>query len=149
MNLSNFLSALDQIEVLSFKTPAGKKIPAHVHITEVGKVSKHFIDCGGTERQEEKICFQLWSAQDKHHRLHAQKVKDIIDLSKRSLGLTDAPIEVEYQTDTVGRYGLRFDGNHFVLTPLYTDCLAKSECGVPDESKDNATQCCSPSGDCC
>ena len=49
MKLSEFLFALNQVESLDFKTPDGTAVPAHFHITEVGKVEKHFIDCGGTE----------------------------------------------------------------------------------------------------
>jgi len=32
----------------SFKLPEGTYLPAHFHMTEVGLVTKHFVDCGGT-----------------------------------------------------------------------------------------------------
>jgi len=30
----------------------GTMVPEHFHVTEVGVVTKHFIDCGGTVRNE-------------------------------------------------------------------------------------------------
>ena len=81
-------------------------------MTEVGKVTKHFIDCGGTERNEEVISFQLWSANDYDHRLHSKKLLDIIELSEKVLGIEDLEIEVEYQADTIGKFGLEFDGQY-------------------------------------
>lgn len=54
--------------------------PPHFHITEVGMSHKHFIDCGGTERKETKVNFQLWSSDDIQYRLKPQKVINIIRL---------------------------------------------------------------------
>mgnify|MGYP003642228923 CR=1 FL=1 len=54
--IKNHLSALDQI---AFELPDGSLVPSHFHVTEVGQVSKHFIDCGGTVRIEEVANFQL------------------------------------------------------------------------------------------
>ena len=48
-------------------------VPSHFHVTEVGKITKHFIDCGGTVRNEEVVNFQLWQADDYDHRLHPEK----------------------------------------------------------------------------
>jgi len=62
---------------------------------------------------------------------------------------------VEYQADTIGKYGLDFDGNHFLLTTKQTDCLAKDTCGIPVEKTKVALAglidepCCSPDGNCC
>lgn len=124
-------------------------------MTEVGKITKHFIDCGGTERYEQVLNFQLWTADDYDHRLSAQKLKDILVLSERILNLKDAEIEVEYQGDTIGKYGLEFEGSHFVLTSKQTDCLAKDNCGIPSEkpkvrlSQLQAQTCCDPNSGCC
>lgn len=43
--------------------------PAHFHITEMGLVTKNFIDCGNTIREEKLITFQVWYAGDLEHRL--------------------------------------------------------------------------------
>ena len=50
MKLSEVKSALKSLETIGFQLPDGSLVPSHFHVTEVGKVSKHFIDCGGTLR---------------------------------------------------------------------------------------------------
>ena len=66
-------------------------------MTEVGLVSKHFVDCGGVERRETMANFQLWEAGDYDHRLAPQKFLSILKLSDKILGTEDLAIEVEYQ----------------------------------------------------
>lgn len=68
MKLSEVKKALDHLESLVFTLPNGEKVPAHFHVTEIGKISKNFIDCGGTVRHEDVVNFQLWSADDVNHR---------------------------------------------------------------------------------
>lgn len=46
MKLSEFKSELQQLNTFAFQLPNGSFVPNHFHVTEVGKVSKHFIDCG-------------------------------------------------------------------------------------------------------
>ncbi len=155
MLLSEIKTALTQIEQIVFELPDGSIVPQHFHVTEVGNISKHFIDCGGTERKENVINFQLWTADDFDHRLSAQKLIDIIALSEKVLNLDDLPIEVEYQGDTIGKYGLEFNGTSFNLTTKQTDCLAKDNCGIPQKkpkvrlSQLQAQACCEPSSGCC
>jgi hypothetical protein len=40
---------------------------------------------------------------------------------------------LRYQSDTIGKYGLGFDGTNFQLLPKKTACLAQDACGVPAE----------------
>ncbi len=145
--------------------PNGELVPTHFHVTEVGKISKHFIDCGGTVRKEDVINFQLWNADDYNHRLHPEKLVHIIELSEKVLGLEDLEIEVEYQMenskalssnfDTIGKFSLDFDGTNFLLTTKQTDCLAKKNCGIPAEKPKRQLAeitnepCCAPDGNCC
>ena len=89
---------------------------------------KNFIDCGGVIRSEKVVNFQLWNADDYDHRLHPEKLVHIIELSERVLGIPDLEIEVEYQGETIGKYGLDHDGKNFLLTTKMTDCLAKDNC---------------------
>jgi hypothetical protein len=131
MKLSEIKSHLKKLETISFKLPNGELVDRHFHVTEVGRVCKHFIDCGGTVRKEEVANFQLWNADDYDHRLHPEKLVHIIELSEKVLGLEDLEIEVEYQGDTIGKFGLDFDGTNFLLTSKHTDCLAKENCGIP------------------
>jgi len=72
---------------------------------------------------------------DFDHRLSASKLLKIIALSEKILNLGDYEVEVEYQTNTIGRYGLGFNGTSFILINKQTDCLAKNNCGVPEEKQ--------------
>ncbi|GEQ86618.1 hypothetical protein ULMS_21260 [Patiriisocius marinistellae] len=155
MKLSEIKSKLNELETISFQLPNGTLVPNHFHVTEVGKITKHFIDCGGTVRNEEVANFQLWNANDYDHRLHPEKLLNIIELSEKILGIEDLEIEVEYQGDTIGKFGLDFDGVNFVLTTKQTDCLAKDQCGIPTEkpkikfSELQTENSCTPGGGCC
>lgn len=156
MTLSEIKSKLPQLSQLTFILPDGNSVPAHFHITEVGQVTKRFIDCGGTLRDEKSINFQLWEDGDYDHRLGAKKLLDIIQLSEKALSLEDLEIEVEYQGDTIGKYGLDFNGEAFVLTKTMTDCLAKDKCGIPAQKPkvrlaalSSAANSCAPGSGCC
>lgn len=152
MKLSEVKQALKGLDKLTFSLEDGTKVPAHFHITEVGSVKRHFIDCGGTVRKDEAINFQLWSSYDLHHRLKVEKLLNIIELAEDKLGLTDQEVEVEYQASTIGTYKLSFDGGSFILKNLQTDCLAKDNCGVPEivvKASNDLANCCSPGSGCC
>jgi len=111
MKLSEIKKQLSQLDQIAFKLPNGELVPNHFHVTEVGKITKHFIDCGGTVRNETVVNFQLWNANDYDHRLHPEKLLNIIELSEKTLGIEDLDIEVEYQAETIGKFGLDFDGS--------------------------------------
>lgn len=156
MKLSDFKKQLNTVTELNFVLPNGAKVLQHFHVTEVGQVTKNFIDCGGTVRNEKVVNFQLWEANDFDHRLAPKKLNDIIALSEKVLGLEDAEIEVEYQSDTIGKYGIDFNGKDFTLTSTQTNCLAQDKCGIPAEKLkvnlvdlSNNQSCCTPGGKCC
>ncbi len=155
MKLSEIKSILKNLNTIAFQLPNGELVPRHFHVTEVGKITKNFIDCGGTVRNEEVINFQLWNADDYDHRLHPEKLIKIIELSENVLKLKDAEIEVEYQGETIQKFGLDFDGKNFLLTSKQTDCLAREACGIPDQKQKvslsnlNQSSCCSPESGCC
>lgn len=148
MKISEVKKALETLDVVNFKLPDGSILPSHFHVTEVGMVTKHFIDCGGTERTETRANFQLWTAEDYDHRLAPQKFLHILGLCQKVLGEGDHEIEVEYQQSTIGKFGLIFDGENFVLTNKQTDCLAKESCGIPERGQ-KAASCCTPASGCC
>lgn len=148
MKLSEIKKHLAAAEAVNFVLPTGAHVPEHFHVTEVGVVTKHFIDCGGKVRNEKVANFQLWDANDYEHRLKPQKLLHIIGLSEKVLGSEDLEIEVEYQSDTIGKYGLHFNGNNFVLVPKHTACLAKEQCGVGHQLTETAVSC-TPGGGCC
>lgn len=156
MKLSEVQESLKGIDKVIFKLPNGKVVPRHFHVTEVGAINKKFIDCGGTMREENKVSFQLWTSVDIHHRLGSEKLNAIINLSIDQLGLQNEEVEVEYQGETIGKYGLEFDGKYFLLTQTQTDCLAKDNCGIPVEKAKKAlseltekVDCCTPGSGCC
>lgn len=157
MKLSEIKKHLATAEAVNFKLPNGGFVPEHFHVTEVGLVTKHFIDCGGVERLEKVVNFQLWDANDFEHRLKPQKLSDIIALSEKKLGIGDLDIEVEYQQETIGKYDLHFDGCDFVLVQKKTACLAVDACGIPpakQKVQSNTLQAttessCTPGGGCC
>lgn len=126
MKLSEIKNHLTNLKTIAFKLPDGSLVPGHFHVTEVGQITKNFIDCGGTVRKEEVVSLQLWDANDYNHRLHPEKLTHILELSEKTLNLNNLEIEVEYQGDTIGKYGLDFDGKDFLLTTTNTACLAQS-----------------------
>lgn len=152
MNLNELKVALEGMDKIQFSLPDGSKVPAHFHLTEIGKISKHFMDCGGKERLETKASLQLWSSIDFHHRLKAEKMIRIVEMSQEKLGLSDEEIEVEYQGETIGKYGLEVGADGFVLTSTNTACLAQEDCAIPvvvKNIKEAASNCCSPASGCC
>jgi hypothetical protein len=156
MKLSEFKNLLKSKTEIAFELPNGSLVPSHFHVTEVGQITKSFIDCGGVIRKETKVNFQLWEANDYDHRLHPEKLMKIIELSEDKLALIDAEIEVEYQGETIGKYGMDYNGKNFLLTSTITDCLAQDKCGIPAEklkvslSSLSASQnTCAPGSKCC
>jgi hypothetical protein len=157
MKLSEIKKILTDIEAVNFQLPNGTFVPEHFHVTEVGLITKNFIDCGGTVRKETVVNFQLWDANDFEHRLKPQKLIHIIELSEKVLGIEDFEIEVEYQDTTIGKYDLDFNGQDFQLVNKKTACLAQDQCGIPTEktkiklnqlSSDSANSC-APGSGCC
>jgi|SRR5690606_25446126 len=154
MKLSEVKNALTSLEAVNFELQDGSFVPEHFHVTEVGIVTKQFIDCGGTVRNERVANFQLWDANDYDHRLKPKKLLDIITLSERVLGIEDLEVEVEYQAQTIGRYDLSFNGQNFVLVSKQTDCLAPEKCGLPPKKQMvnlnfSGAAACIPGGGCC
>ena len=156
MKLSEIKEILATAETVNFQLESGETVPEHFHVTEVGVITKDFIDCGGKVRHEKVANFQLWDADDYEHRLKAGKLLNIISLSEKVLGMEDLEIEVEYQSDTIGKYDLGFDGNNFLLLAKQTACLAREACGVPEKAEKSSmvnlagsATSCTPGGGCC
>jgi hypothetical protein len=133
--------------------PDGDPIPAEFHVTEVGHVTKSFMDCGGTVRRQETCLLQAWAAgNDPDHRLSAGKLADILHLSAKVVPSEDLEVEVEYEPCAVAQYKVESaeaagDELRLQLAHKHTDCLAREACGLaPTESGCG----CGPSeGRCC
>ncbi|WP_421944721.1 DUF6428 family protein [Pedobacter sp.] len=155
MRLSEIKTILATAEAVNFQLENGETVPEHFHVTEVGIITKDFIDCGGKVRREKVANFQLWDANDYEHRLKATKLLNIISFSERVLGMEDLEIEVEYQSATIGKYDLGYEGTNFVLIAKQTACLAAENCGVEDAKKNgmvnlvSSANGCTPGGGCC
>ena len=155
MKLSEIKQILPTLENVEFQLENGTFVPEHFHVTEVGMINKNFIDCGGVIRNEKVVNFQLWNADDLEHRLKPGKLLNIINLSEEKLGIEDHEIEVEYQSETIGKYDLEFNGKTFVLRNKMTACLAPDACGIPSEKvKRNLSELkpvskCAPNSGCC
>ena len=157
MKLSKIKEILPTLNNVEFQLENGTFVPEHFHVTEVGQITKNFIDCGGVIRTEKVVNFQLWNADDFEHRLKPAKLLNIIKLSEEKLGIEDAEIEVEYQRATIGKYDLDFNGKNFVLKNKTTACLAEDACRIPSEKQKkslaelpvNNAKTCTPGGGCC
>jgi len=156
MKLSEIKNHLSTLKNIAFKLPNGNLVQPHFHVTEVGLITKDFIDCGGKVRSEQVVNFQLWEENDFDHRLHPEKLLSIIDLSEKMFKFEDLDIEVEYQgKETIGKYDLGFDGTHFLLISKLTACLAEDACGISIEkpevtiSEVNTGNSCTPDSGCC
>ena len=153
MWLLDFKQTLGELDTLKFQLPNGEFVPAHFHITEVGNITRNFIDCGGVQRQENKLNLQLWVASDTDHRLDPTNLLNILQLAEKQLGNSNIEVEVEYQQSTIGRYKLAFNGAVFQLINTQTACLAPNQCGIPQEKPRVRVTAsglsCNPNSGCC
>ena len=111
----------------------GEPIEAHFHVTEVGRVQRDFVDCGGTVRRTVTCLLQTWVGPDTDHRITAGKLLKAFAHAGPVLGDEDLPVELEYETCNVVQLTLaeiRREPGRFVLQlgSKHTDCLAKELC---------------------
>lgn len=135
MNLHQLIASLDskpsgEIQIV---LPNQECVPAHYHITEVGRVQKDFIDCGGKVRSSTSCVLQVWVATDLDHRLEASKLANILRKAQPLLKSTDLPVEVEYEQGVISQYPLESiesteRGLVFQLGTKHTACLAMELC---------------------
>lgn len=150
MLLSQLNALLEQHPdaALSFVLPDGSAVPAHFHVTEVGRVRKDFIDCGGAARSTDACVLQVWVAGDVDHRLSAGKLAKIIALAEQIMKGDDLPVEVEYDLGVITQLAVdSIDANEGLITlklaGKHTACLAPDLC-VPDGQSGSDAGCCSP-----
>lgn len=127
-------------------------VPAHFHVTEVGRVQKDFIDCGGTARSTTHCQLQLLVADDVDHRLKADRLDRIMTASEPVLRGDDLPIVVEHEDCRTIAFLLQEitatdEQITFRLALPHPACLAADQCGLsPDTPESN---CCTASSGCC
>jgi hypothetical protein len=123
-------------ENLRFILPTGTKIPIHAHITEVARIEKKFIDCGGTFRTETLCRLQLWFAEDTDHRATAGMLNKILEKSASFLETDDMEVDVEYEAPFVSQFpitdiAVENDAVTLRLGSKHTACLAEDRCLPP------------------
>lgn len=143
MTVKEFCAALaaNPNATMHWMLPDKSFVPAHYHITEVGRVQKDFIDCGGTVRSSTACVLQVWVANDVDHRLESSKLASIMDVAAPLLQSDELPVEVEYEEGVISQYpigGMEVtpSGLLFYLGSKHTACLAPEKCKVGD------TGCC-------
>ena len=125
---------------LRFLLPTGSKLPPHAHVTEVARMDKRFIDCGGTFRTEVSCRLQTWFADDTDHRLTAGKLLAILEKSASFLESENLEVEVEHEAPFVSQFpisSVESDGDTLVvrLGIRHTACLAEDKCLPPNLNK--------------
>lgn len=134
--LKRLIEVLSQADMpIHIMLPSGDFVPSHFHITEVGKVTKSFIDCGGTVRDDVSCVLQVWTANDTDHRLLSGKLEKILRLAEKVVGDDDLPVRVEYGHDVLSVYTVSSilmtpKGPLIELNGKQTECLAPDKCGV-------------------
>lgn len=137
MTIKEFRSLLEAHsgEGIHWRLPDASYVPVHYHITEVGRLRKDFIDCGGTVRSSSSCVLQVWVADDKEHRLESAKLLGIIKAAEALSIEDELPVEVEYDSGVISQYPIVGSehtscGLIFYLGGKHTACLAPQKCGV-------------------
>lgn len=122
--------------VVRFLLPDGASVPAHAHVTEVARVDKRFIDCGGKLRNDAACRLQTWVAEDTHHRLTAGKLLGILNKAAPLLETDDLPLEVEHEAPILSQFPVTAvaaeeDAVVLRLGTKHTACLAEDQCKRP------------------
>ena len=143
MTVKEFRAALagNPGATMHWMLPDKSFVPVHYHITEVGRVQKDFVDCGGTVRSTKACVLQVWVANDVDHRLETTKLASIMDIAAPLLQSDELPVEVEYEEGVISQYpigGMEVTPSRllFYLGFKHTACLAPEKCKVGD------TGCC-------
>ena len=143
MKISEFKKHLTEhpTSELRYVLPDGDTIPLHAHVTEVGRVDKNFMDCGGTTRSASTCTLQVWVAEnDEEQRFQPGKLAKVMDMATLLFRGDDLDVEIEYEDccTELSQYPIleveKTEGAlTFKLGSKHTDCLAKEACGLaPD-----------------
>ncbi len=151
MKLQHLLSSLraNPNALPRFILPDGDLIPAHAHVTEVGHLTKRFIDCGGEIGEQQSVLVQTWVGDDTDHRLTSDRFAKILQLGARVLPGDQLPVEVEYDCCVVAQYPIESvepNGDHLdiLLGSKRTRCLARERRHAQSEPA-----CCTEALTCC
>jgi hypothetical protein len=159
MKISQFTHLLEAHPEKPFRLvlPGENSVPASFHITEVGHVTKKFIDCGGKLHTVQSCQLQVWLGGDTDHRLYAGKMAGVLALARAKGVLPDGEdldVEIEYEDAAISQYTVESctaskSAVVLHLAGKHTDCLAKETClpslpmvGAGDSSCGCGPGCC-------
>ncbi len=151
MKLSELKSLLTEHTDRHFRIalPDGGAVPVSFHVTEVGRVRKTFLDCGGTLRETTTCQLQIWVGEDYDHRIETGKMASILAKAKSLLPDDSIPVEIEYEDRVISQYAIT--GHELAkeavvlrLAHKHTECLAPELCGLP--AIGGKSSCCAPGG---
>ena len=138
MKLSHFTELLQTHPDKPFRLvlPGEQAVPYSFHVTEVGYVTKRFIDCGGKLHTVQTCQLQAWLGTDTDHRLLAGKMAGVLNQAAARGVLPageDLDMEIEYEDTLISQYpvagyAVTEDAVILSLTSKHTDCLAKESC---------------------
>lgn len=133
---------------MRFILPDGDEIPWHAHVTEIGRVDKNFIDCGGTGRSVSSCTLQVWVAEnDEEHRFAPGKLAKVMEMAAPLFRGDDLEMEVEYEDCSISQFPIVSANTAggvltFQLGSKHTDCLAKESCGLEPATAGEKGGCC-------
>jgi Family of unknown function (DUF6428) len=139
------------------RLPDGDAIPLSFHVTEIGRVTKTFLDCGGKRRETETCQLQVWVGEDYDHRIETGKMAGILEKGRAVLPDDSVPVEIEYEDRVISQYtisGHEITGDAVILNLAHkhTECLAPELCGLPSINRLPAIggkqSCCAPGQNC-
>jgi len=139
------------------RLPDGDAVPVSFHVTEVGRLQKTFLDCGGTLRDTTTCQLQIWVGEDYDHRIETGKMAAILGKASSIIPDDSVPVEIEYEDRVISQYTLSshevLDGAVILtLANKHTECLAPELCGLPSLNRLPAiggkSPSCGPAG-CC
>jgi len=155
MNLKSFRQILAESgeRHLRFAISSSEQIAPHFHVTEIGRVTKDFVDCGGVRRKTECCVLQTLVANDTDHRLSAKTLAGILRLADKLDIDESLEVEVEMQGRSIETWAIE---DHAVsatelrlmLRTKSTACLAPDRCGIGALPLANGA-CCGDDQGCC
>ena len=151
--LQQLVEALNKADgrIVRFELPTTSLLTPHVHVTEVARIDKKFVDCGGTVRTESSCRLQIYQADDTEHRITAAKCAQILAKGAGLLGSSALPVEVEAEAPYLSVFPVtasRLEEKQIVLSlgMRHTACLAEDVCFPANLQNKSA---CSPGSGCC
>lgn len=153
LSLQQLVEALNKADgrIVRFELPTTTLLSPHVHVTEVARIDKRFVDCGGTLRTDSSCRLQIYQADDTEHRITAAKFAQILAKGAGVLGSTQLPVEAEAEAPYLSTFPIvatRLEAKQIVLSlgMRHTACLAEDVC-FPFNLQNKSA--CAPGSGCC